>query len=93
MHIGTAPSNTLTAVYENLDLAALGPSKKAYEFALSGYESLKSSGQLIQDHILSVVDFSLPSNQKRLWVIRNNKVLVHCRVAHGKNSGEIITEH
>ena len=34
-----------------------------------------------------LVDFRLPSNQKRLWVIRNNKVLVHCRVAHGKNSG------
>ena len=40
-----------------------------------------------------LVDFRLPSDQKRLWVVRNNKVLVHCRVAHGKNSGELITEH
>ena len=39
-----------------------------------------------------LVDFRLPSSHKRLWVVRNNKVLVHCRVAHGKNSGELITE-
>jgi hypothetical protein len=40
-----------------------------------------------------LVDFRLPSSSKRLWVVRNNKVLVHCRVAHGKNSGALITEH
>ena len=40
-----------------------------------------------------LVDFRIPSNHKRLWVVRNNKVLVHCRVAHGKNSGEIVTEN
>ena len=38
-----------------------------------------------------LVDFRRPSNQKRLWVLRNKKLLVHCRVAHGKNSGETIT--
>ncbi|MCF8269445.1 MAG: murein L,D-transpeptidase catalytic domain family protein [Crocinitomicaceae bacterium] len=40
-----------------------------------------------------LVDFRLPSSSKRLWVVRNKKVMVHCRVAHGKNSGELITEH
>jgi len=38
-----------------------------------------------------LVDFRRPSNQKRLWVLSNRKLLVHCRVAHGKNSGETIT--
>ena len=36
-----------------------------------------------------LVDFRLPSNKKRLWVIKDGIVKVHCRVAHGKNSGEL----
>lgn len=40
-----------------------------------------------------LVDFRIPSDQKRLWVVSNRRVKVHCRVAHGKNSGENITRH
>lgn len=87
-------SNSLSAVYENLELASLGLSRKAYEFALAGYERLKSGGQVIQDHILSVVDFSLPSNQKRLFVIDllKGELLFHTFVSHGKNSGKLIAK-
>lgn len=41
--------------------------------------------------IYVVVDFSMPSNKKRLWVIKDKKILLNCRVAHGKNSGIIQT--
>jgi hypothetical protein len=41
--------------------------------------------------IYVVVDFSMPSNKKRLWVIKDKKILLNCRVAHGKNSGMIQT--
>lgn len=87
-------AHTFTEVYESLDLASLGLSKKAYEFALAGYERLKSGGQIIQDHILSVVDFSLPSNQKRLFVIDllKGELLFHTFVSHGKNSGKLIAK-
>lgn len=90
----TFHNNAFTAVYENLDLASLGLSKKAYEWALAGYERLKSGGQIIQDHILSVVDFSLPSNQKRLFVIDllKGELLFHTFVSHGKNSGKLIAK-
>lgn len=86
--------NALSAVYENLDLASLGLSKKAYEWALAGYERLKSGGQIMQDHILSVVDFSLPSNQKRLFVIDvlKGELLFHTYVSHGKNSGKLMAK-
>lgn len=38
---------------------------------------------------LTIIDFTKPSNKKRLWVIdlKNNKVLYHTWVAHGVNSG------
>lgn len=87
-------NNTPSAVYENLELASLGLSRKAYELALAGYERLKSGGQVTQDHILSVVDFSLPSNQKRLFVIDllKGELLFHTFVSHGKNSGKLIAK-
>lgn len=36
-----------------------------------------------------LVDFRLPSSKKRLWLIKNQKIRLHCRVAHGKNTGEL----
>jgi len=59
--------------------------------ALTGFENLKKAGLLNEDsHLLTVCDFSMSSNTKRLWVIDMNerKVLFNSLVAHGKNTGE-----
>lgn len=59
--------------------------------ALTGFENLKKAGLLNQDaHLLTVCDFSMSSNTKRLWVIdtEEKKVLFNSLVAHGKNTGE-----
>lgn len=59
--------------------------------ALTGFENLKKAGLLNQDaHLLTVCDFSMSSNTKRLWVIdtQEKKVLFNSLVAHGKNTGE-----
>jgi hypothetical protein len=44
---------------------------------------------LNKKHILTIVDYSLPSTERRLWVIdmNNVKVLFNTWVAHGTNSG------
>lgn len=44
-------------------------------------------------HILTVIDYSLPSNQKRLWVfdLQDNKVLYHTYVSHGLTSGALLS--
>lgn len=92
--VDISSNNVLQAVYEELDLASLGLSKKAYEFALAGYEALRTGGQLFNEHILSVVDFSLPSNQKRLFVIDllKGELLFHTYVSHGRNSGKLVAK-
>lgn len=45
------------------------------------------------NHILTVIDYSLPSNQKRLWVfdLSENKLLFNTYVSHGIKSGSLLT--
>lgn len=45
--------------------------------------------------ILTVIDYSLPSNQKRLWIfdLEHNKLLYHTYVGHGITSGALLTNH
>lgn len=64
---------------------------EVFSKAFTGFENLKKSGLLNEDsHLLTVCDFSMSSNTKRLWVIDLNdkKVLFNSLVAHGKNTGE-----
>ena len=45
--------------------------------------------------VLTVVDFSLPSNEKRLWVfdLIEKKLLFHTYVSHGINSGALWSDY
>lgn len=76
-------------LYVNMNLNAMGLSQEAFDYAVKGYEYLRSIGKL-DNNILSIVDFSLSSTQKRLFVIdmENYKLLYNTYVAHGRNSGK-----
>jgi hypothetical protein len=65
------------------------PELKTFSEALKGFYLLKEKGA-IQKDILTLIDFSLSSNTKRLWVIdlATNTVLFQSLVAHGRNTGE-----
>ncbi len=65
------------------------PSAEVFALALKGYSNLKAIPGNIKKDIITVVDFSLPSTEKRLWVIDlvSKKVLFNDWVAHGRNSG------
>lgn len=79
------------AVYGQLHSATISalPKMESFAKALQGFYALKAEGKITKD-ILTLVDFSLSSNTKRLWVIdlSTNTILFHSLVAHGKNSGE-----
>lgn len=65
------------------------PELRTFSEALKGFYLLKEKG-LVQKDILTLIDFSLSSNIKRLWVIdlTTNTILFNSLVAHGRNTGE-----
>lgn len=67
------------------------PQLKLYEKALKGFFKYKSKGQITGDKII-MIDYSLPSSQKRMWIIdyNTNTILLNCLVAHGINSGGLV---
>jgi len=77
------------SVYDSLQLNISGLSQQAFDYAKKGIEKLIEQGKLLNDSIVAIIDFSQPSNKKRLYVLdlKNYKVLFNTLVAHGKNSG------
>lgn len=57
--------------------------------------SLKCARQngVLHNNILAVIDYSLPSSEKRLWVfdLQKKKLLFHTYVSHGINSGALLS--
>jgi hypothetical protein len=82
---------TLRETYDRLGAEQQGLRFEVFEKAMTGYLNLRETGHLAasQQH-LTVVDFDLPSTEKRLWVLdlATDKILFHTLVAHGHNSGE-----
>jgi hypothetical protein len=78
------------SVYDSLRLNIAGLNRAAFELAQKGFEKLREQGVILNDSIISIIDFSLPSSDKRLYVVdlKNYQVLYSTYVAHGKNSGK-----
>ena len=56
-----------------------------FKHAMDGYNSI----ELTNKSLLSIIDYSKPSTEKRFFIIdiENHKLLYHTLVAHGKKSG------
>jgi len=92
LDIKTAFVHSTAELYSLLSLDSLGLTKEAFDEALAGYKNLQKIGTIQNTGVLSIVDFSLPSFRKRLFVLdmENGKVLFNTLVAHGRNSGQLI---
>jgi hypothetical protein len=84
-----ASINDSKVIYDTLQLATVGLSEKAFDYAYKGYRQLLKKQRLANPGILAVCDFSQSSNKKRLYVLdlAHNKVLLTTYVAHGRGSG------
>ena len=96
-----APADSLTlvptvkSVYDSLHLRMKGLSPEAFEYAQKGFDKLIEDRQLLNDSIITIIDFSLPSSEKRLFIIdtKNYKVLFNTLVSHGRNTGREMATH
>ncbi|MES2477925.1 MAG: murein L,D-transpeptidase catalytic domain family protein [Bacteroidota bacterium] len=96
IRVGSTPdpvsSEYIQSVYEKIDFcgsAKLNP--LVFEQAFRGYSNLRFAGKLsAKEEILTVCDYSLSSNVKRLWIINlaERKVLLNTYVAHGQGTGD-----
>jgi hypothetical protein len=100
-YVKVSPLSTLTSV-DNESVAVLElyqsihsngfslPNYDCFEKAIDGFSKLQKIG-IVKKTVLTIIDFDLPSTEKRLWVIdmTTSSILFHTYVAHGKNSGEL----
>jgi hypothetical protein len=95
--IASAKINTISSaemkrnnIYDSLKLGSLGLAKQAFDYALEGLDIMKAVGKVENYDVISIVDFSKASSEKRLYVLdlKNYKVLFNTYVAHGMNSGK-----
>lgn len=77
------------SLYALMQLENYGLSKEAFAYAIQGWNLLKEQGKIMNEPIISIIDFTLPSDKKRLFVLNvaTNELMFNTYVAHGKNSG------
>lgn len=73
-------------------LSALAPQadRGVLALALAARDCAVGSGEVAADSRLAVIDYSLPSTTRRLWVfdVQQGRLLHHELVAHGRGSGD-----
>jgi hypothetical protein len=92
--INPANGDAVSKIYDSLRLNLMGLSQQAFQYGMHGFDYLVKAGKITNNKIISIVDFSLSSCKKRLFVIdlRQNKVVFNTYVAHGINSGKEYAE-
>lgn len=79
---------TITTQSALNEAIAQGMKPVVAEHAWHAYSKALQEG-LTRSTIYTIIDYSLPSSRKRLWVLdfKTQKVLFQCFVAHGEKSG------
>lgn len=86
----------ITGIYRQIDFSR--NDRLPYEVfskAYHGYLNLRQAGKLnVNNEILTICDFDLPSTQNRMWILDLAKktVLFNNLVAHGQGTGEDCAE-
>ena len=80
-------------LFSELHLDETGMNQTVFNSALQGLKKLDSAGIISRDSLITIIDFSQPSNKKRLYVLdlASKQILFNTLVAHGRNSGKLWT--
>ena len=77
-------------LYNELFGASTKPKYDIFNLVLTGHEKLVNSKMVENTNILSIIDMSMASTERRFWTIdiKEKQIIAFSLVAHGKNSGE-----
>ena len=80
-------------LYDEIDDAELN--YESFNQGLTGYLNLEKNGELDKPGILTIIDFTKPSNLERFFIIDlNTRTVLHKTLcAHGVNSGGLYAKH
>ncbi|WP_291786647.1 murein L,D-transpeptidase catalytic domain family protein [Cecembia sp.] len=70
------------------------PTRDVLSFGVKGYLKLQAETSIPDGKPLTVIDFTLPSSEKRMWIIdmEEGEILHHGYVSHGRNSGDLMAQ-
>lgn len=82
-------------LYSYMNLQETGLKFEVFDKALTGYYNMKHKGQVSDKPIITIIDYTKSSNEKRLWVVDVDKkeLLFNTYVSHGRNSGQEYAEY
>lgn len=82
-------TTTTTSIYHASHLAEAGLKEDVFALALKGFTKLRDKGLVNADSMLTIIDYSQSSREKRLYVIdlKNQELEFNSLVSHGRNSG------
>ncbi len=81
--------DSILSLYNTIGLNEYNLSYTAFRYGMIGYFSLEQEGKLGSKKLISIIDFTKPSSEKRFYTIdlKNMKVKFHEYVAHGNKTG------
>lgn len=82
-------SASAEVIFREIGLDQAGLSEHVFQLAYKGFNRLREKGMLGEDSILTIIDFTKSSKEKRLYVVdlKEKDLKYHSLVAHGRNSG------
>lgn len=86
----TAFEDSVKRLYDQIDLEAYHLDYDVFRMGMTGYRSLYNKGRVGKKKLLTIIDFTKPSTEKRFYTIDLDKksVVFYSLVAHGRNTGE-----
>jgi len=82
--------DSLVHLYNAMNLSDYDLAFDAFRYGMIGYGTLQQQGKLSDKKLLTIIDFTKPSTEKRFYILdlSSLRVTYHTYVSHGKNSGE-----
>lgn len=83
----------IKTLYQLLEPEKFSLDYDAFRYAYIGYQNLKNQQRLNDKALLSIIDFTQNSNQKRFYTIdlEQKRIIYNTYVSHGRKSGDSVT--